>query len=65
MERLIEGIQDYEKCRILKEDFLQKGKKTAFNQLNQLISQFTIEELTKQGASRMVENARKELNNYE
>jgi hypothetical protein len=64
MERLIEGIQDYEKCRILKEEFTQKGKKAKLNKLNELISQFTAEELIMQGASKMVESARKELNAY-
>jgi hypothetical protein len=64
MERLIEGIQDYEKCRILKEEFTQKGEKAKLDKLNDLISRFTTEELVKQGANKMVENARKELNEY-
>ncbi|KAA6314150.1 hypothetical protein EZS27_035188, partial [termite gut metagenome] len=64
MERLIEGIQDYEKCRILKEEFIQKGEKAKWNKLNELISQFTVEELVRQGADKMVQHARKELNTY-
>ncbi|GHV47661.1 hypothetical protein FACS1894181_01580 [Bacteroidia bacterium] len=63
-ERLIEGIQDYEKCRILKEEFLGKGMKTELGKLNRLVSKFTIEELTAQGAGKMVDNARNELNRY-
>ncbi|GHT68399.1 hypothetical protein AGMMS50239_33370 [Bacteroidia bacterium] len=63
-ERLIEGIQDYEKCRILKEEFLKKGMKTELDKLNRLVSRFTIEELTRQGAGKMVDNARNELNRY-
>ncbi|KAA6335824.1 hypothetical protein EZS27_015974 [termite gut metagenome] len=64
MERLIEGIQDYEKCRILKEEFTQKGEKAKLDKLNELISRFTTEELVKQGANKMVENARKKLSEY-
>ncbi|KAA6305218.1 hypothetical protein EZS27_043130, partial [termite gut metagenome] len=59
-----EGIQDYEKCRILKEEFIQKGEKAKWNKLNELISQFTVEELVRQGADKMVQHARKELNTY-
>jgi hypothetical protein len=58
MERLIEGIQDYEKCKILKKE--NNADKTA--RLNQLLNQFTIEELNRQGAGRMVESVRKVLN---
>jgi hypothetical protein len=64
MERLIEGIQDFEKGRILKAEFIEKGETAKWNKLNDLISRFTTEELVKQGASKMVENARKELNSY-
>jgi hypothetical protein len=63
MERLIEGIQDYEKCRILKAEYTRKGETAKLDKLNRLIAQFTIEALTSQGAEKMVENAEKELNN--
>jgi hypothetical protein len=64
MERLIEGIQDCEKCRILRAEFTQKGEKARLKRLNDLISSFTIDELTAQGAGRMVENARRVLNGF-
>ncbi|GHT41591.1 hypothetical protein AGMMS49965_11620 [Bacteroidia bacterium] len=62
MERLIEGIQDYEKIRILKAEFASQGKSAKLKQLEQILSRFTIEELTAKGAGQMVEMARKKLN---
>jgi beta-glucanase (GH16 family) len=64
MERLIEGIQDYEKISLLKKEFTKTNNKTKLEKLNKLISQFTIEELNKRGANEMVEQARKALNNF-
>jgi hypothetical protein len=64
-ERLIEGIQDYEKIRILQEEFAAKGDKdnnAKRNKLNQIVAPFTIDQLTKKGAGPMVETARIELN---
>ncbi|MDR0559914.1 MAG: DUF4091 domain-containing protein [Prevotellaceae bacterium] len=58
MERLVEGIQDYEKCRILKNENNQKQNA----RLNLLLNQFTADELAKQGAGKMIENIRKVLN---
>jgi hypothetical protein len=63
MERLIEGLQDYEKISILKKEFIKTGNKAKLEQLYKLIAPFTIEELNQRGASAMVEKARKELNN--
>jgi hypothetical protein len=64
MEKLIEGIQDYEKCRILKKEFIQKSEKKKLEALNKLIFHFTTEELQKQGANKMIDDARKILNNF-
>ncbi|GHT82457.1 hypothetical protein FACS189467_7710 [Bacteroidia bacterium] len=61
-ERLIEGIQDYEKISILQAEFASKGDKIKREKLNQILSRFTLEELTKKGAGLMVETARMELN---
>ena len=62
MERLIEGIQDYEKYKLLHTEYVQKGKSSRLHPLQQIISQFTLEELNRQGASGMVKRAREELN---
>jgi hypothetical protein len=62
MERLIEGIQDYEKYKLLQEEYAQKGKSNQLHRLQKIISQFTLEELNRQGAAGMVATARKELN---
>jgi hypothetical protein len=61
-ERLIEGIQDYEKISILQAEFASKGDKIKRDKLNQILSRFTLDELTKKGAGPMVETARIELN---
>jgi hypothetical protein len=62
MERLIEGIQDYEKWKLLQEEYTRNGNPDQLSGLQKMISQFTLEELTRQGAASMVEKARKELN---
>ncbi|MDR3250211.1 MAG: DUF4091 domain-containing protein, partial [Tannerella sp.] len=62
MERLIEGIQDYEKIRILKEEFAAAGKKAKSDRLQTIVSPFTVDELEAKGAATMVKTARKALN---
>lgn len=64
MERLIEGIQDAEKIRILREEFTQKGNKTKLEKLNNIVKQFVPENLTKENATEMVTKARKELEKF-
>jgi hypothetical protein len=53
-EKLIEGIQDFEKIRILKEEFEKNGKTDELNTLNQVLSEFTEENLSKIPAAEMV-----------
>ncbi|MEG2790430.1 MAG: DUF4091 domain-containing protein [Odoribacter sp.] len=60
MERLVEGIQDAEKVRILKEEF--KSNPDKLEQLHKILSIFHIERLIEESAADMVNKAREELN---
>lgn len=64
MERLVEGVQDAEKIRILREEFQSKGMKSQLRKLNSAVSKFMPENLTKDNAAEMVNEARKVLNNF-
>ncbi len=61
-ERLVEGIQDYEKIRILREEL--KGSTGKLNKLNDAVSKFTFESITPDNAANMVNDARKVLNSF-
>lgn len=62
MERLIEGIQDYEKIRILREEFEKNGNKGKLNKLNKMVSQFQGDALIEQPSEVMVSKGRDLLN---
>lgn len=62
MERLIEGIQDYEKIRIIREEFEKNGNKGKLNKLNKMVSQFQGDALIEQPAEVMVSKGRDLLN---
>lgn len=62
MERLIEGIQDYEKIRLLREEFEKNGNKGKLNKLNKMVSQFQGDALIDQTAEVMVSKGRDLLN---
>ncbi|MDR2919215.1 MAG: DUF4091 domain-containing protein [Tannerella sp.] len=64
MERLIEGIQDYEKIRILRQEFTEKGAKGKLKQLNDAVSKFSAESITPDNAAQMVTTARNILNKF-
>lgn len=59
LEKLIEGIQDYEKIRILKEEF--KNQPLKLKQLEEILSVFKIANLPDIPAAEMIDKARKEL----
>lgn len=61
-ERVVEGIQDAEKIRILREEFKNKGQKSKLDKLNNTVSRFVHENLTPENAGEMVNSARKVLN---
>lgn len=63
-ERLVEGIQDCEKIRVLHEDFIAKGNKGKLKRLNEAISKFTPEGVSKyqKSADEMVNELNRLLN---
>jgi len=62
LERFVEGIQDFEKIRILKEEFTAKGNKAKLKKLNDAVAKFTPESITPDNAAHMVNAARQVLN---
>lgn len=64
MERLIEGVQDWEKIRLLREEFAARGQQSRLNKLNEMVSRFTSEGVTKQSVNDMVLEGRKLLNSF-
>ena len=63
-ERLIEGIQAYEKVQILKMTFLKSGETKKLVQLNQLLQTFEIANIKKTGAASLVGNATRLVNAF-
>jgi hypothetical protein len=63
-EKLIEGIQDFEKIRILREEFTSKGNSEKLAALNRLLSGFTISALDKKSAEAMLAEAGPVLNKF-
>ncbi|MEN8229655.1 MAG: glycoside hydrolase domain-containing protein [Bacteroidota bacterium] len=61
-EKLIEGIQDFEKIRILREQFAKNGNKEGLMQLDHALSLIQIEKLDTIPAAEMVEKAKAILN---
>lgn len=64
MERLVEGIQDAEKIRILRKEFAENGEVAKLKKLNQTVSGSMPEKLNGQNASQMVRNGRKLLSTF-
>ncbi|HSB93755.1 MAG TPA: DUF4091 domain-containing protein, partial [Flavitalea sp.] len=60
-EKLIEGIQDYEKIQILKNEFA-KTDQSKLRELESILSAFEIEELSRIPAELMVIEAKAHLN---
>ncbi len=63
-EKLIEGIQDFEKIRILREQFTKDGNKEGLRELDYALSLIKIEELDNVPASEMLEEAKAILNSF-
>lgn len=61
-ERLIEGIQDYEKARITREEWQAKGDNKNLARLDAALARFNPEALSAEGASLAVSEARKVVN---
>ena len=62
MEKLLEGIQDFEKVRILKAEF--KNHPAKLKRIEQILSDFRLERLTNTPGEQMVDKARKAINNF-
>lgn len=63
-ERLIEGIQSYEKIRILKEEFGRKGNKSAIKQIDKVLKSFNEYTLEEIPAAVVVSKAKEAINRY-
>lgn len=63
-ERLIEGIQSYEKIRILKEEFGKKGNKSAIKQIDKVLKSFNEFSLEEIPAATVVAKAKEAINRY-
>ena len=59
---MIEGIQDFEKIKILKEQYKKEGKEKEAKALEAVLMSFEIEKLSKKSAEEMVEKAKYILN---
>lgn len=62
MERLIEGIQDYEKVRILREEF--KNDPIKLKKLEEILAEFKLEKLAEIPAAEMVNKGRETIHEW-
>lgn len=62
MERLIEGIQFYEKIKILRNEFEKNGNKKGLEQINEVLSTFDEKTLPENPASEVTKKARNVIN---
>lgn len=63
-ERLIEGIEDYEKIRILKEDFQKNNQEEKLAALEEILNEFTVKALDHNQTGEMVKRANKAINDF-
>ncbi|ANH81113.1 hypothetical protein A8C56_09090 [Niabella ginsenosidivorans] len=61
-EKLIEGIQDFEKINILKKEYRQNGQTEKLRQLEAVLKTFEIPRLEKESAEQMVVDAKRFIN---
>jgi len=61
LEKLIEGVQQYEKAVILRDEWTVSGDKESLDALNAAISAFTFENITAEGAIPTLTAARKAI----
>lgn len=62
LERLIEGIQDYEKINILRQEFEEKNNAVELDKLNKVLLDFKLNDIEKASSSTIIEDARIILN---
>lgn len=63
-ERMIEGIQAYEKIRILKEEFARKGNQAGIKEINKVLNTFNEMTLETTPATEVVKKAKTVINKY-
>lgn len=63
-ERLMEGIQAYEKIRILRERFASQGNRAALKRIDQMLAAFDEHSLLEQPAATVVAKAKTLLNSF-
>ncbi len=63
-EKLIEGIQDFEKIRILKEKFIKTNDKKNLDELESILDLFTLENIQKMPASDMVNRGKAFISDF-
>jgi hypothetical protein len=63
-EKLIEGIQDFEKTHILQEKFKQSGNQAKIEELNQILNTFDLKMLKEVPSEKMISEAKAILNKY-
>jgi hypothetical protein len=63
-EKLIEGIQDFEKVRILKEEFVKEGNNGKIIELDNILSAIQYEKLKNTPSADMVIKAKESLNKF-
>lgn len=64
LERLTEGIQFFEKVRILKEEFEEKGNKGAIKNIDKTLKMFDESSMDKISPTTAVNKAKKVINRY-
>jgi len=64
MERLTEGLQDYEKIRILRNEFSTKKDEAKLTKLNAVVTLFSADNIRERNATEDVANAHKMLNSF-
>jgi hypothetical protein len=63
-EKLIEGIQDFEKIYLLLERYKKSGNQAKIEELNQLLSTFDLKVLKDVPSEKIVDEAKSKLNNF-
>ena len=64
LERLTEGVQAFEKIRILKEEFERKGNKGAIKNIDKVLKMFDESGMDKISPTTAVNKAKKVINRY-
>lgn len=64
MEKLIEGIQDYEKAKILREEWTKSSDIEKIAALDSVLSEFTFEDLKENGAENAVRHAKEVISRW-